>query len=213
VIMGVQGSGKGIQGKVLARDLDPVHMSVGDIFRWNVQQHTKLGAQVRRTMAAGELVTDDTVEDIVKCPAGRARLGLRLQITQPRQALDLTDGECWQLLAGVSLGRVVFTMAPLPAIRPVNHLTDGHTIIIRSPAARSSPSAASSASRPAAATIWCTREGDSPTVAARVQTEFPSARAETRAPSVPVRPAAAAMRHGRPASGLAAPAGPPRSAR
>src|SRR5487761_180809 len=66
VIMGVQGSGKGTQSKLLARDLDLVHISVGDIFRWNVQQHTKLGAQVRRTMADGELVADDTVEDIVK---------------------------------------------------------------------------------------------------------------------------------------------------
>ncbi|HEY3958030.1 MAG TPA: nucleoside monophosphate kinase [Streptosporangiaceae bacterium] len=66
VIMGVQGSGKGTQSKMLAGDLDLVHISVGDIFRWNVQQHTKLGAQVRRTMADGELVADDTVEDIVK---------------------------------------------------------------------------------------------------------------------------------------------------
>jgi adenylate kinase len=66
VIMGVQGSGKGTQSKMLAADLDLVHISVGDIFRWNVQQHTKLGAQVRRTMAAGELVADEVVEDIVR---------------------------------------------------------------------------------------------------------------------------------------------------
>jgi hypothetical protein len=32
---------------------------VGDIFRWNVQNHTKMGAMVRRIMAAGELVGDD----------------------------------------------------------------------------------------------------------------------------------------------------------
>jgi adenylate kinase len=66
VIMGVQGSGKGTQSRMLASDLDLVHIGVGDIFRWNVQQHTKLGAQVRRTMAAGELVADQTVEDIVR---------------------------------------------------------------------------------------------------------------------------------------------------
>ena len=66
VIMGVQVSGKGTQSKLLASDLDLVHISVGDIFRWNVHQHTKLGAQVRRTMAAGELVADQTVEDIVQ---------------------------------------------------------------------------------------------------------------------------------------------------
>ena len=66
VIMGVQGSGKGTQSKMLATDLDLVHISVGDIFRWNVRHHTKLGAQVRRTMAAGELVADEVVEHIVR---------------------------------------------------------------------------------------------------------------------------------------------------
>jgi adenylate kinase len=66
VIMGVQGSGKGTQAKLLAQDLDLVHIGVGDIFRWNVQQHTKLGAQVRRTMAAGGLVGDELVEAVVQ---------------------------------------------------------------------------------------------------------------------------------------------------
>ena len=64
--MGVQGSGKGTQSAMLAADLDLVHIAVGDIFRWNVQHHTKLGAQVRRTMAAGELVSDDLAEGVVK---------------------------------------------------------------------------------------------------------------------------------------------------
>ena len=66
VIMGVQGSGKGTQAAMLACDLELVHISVGDIFRLNVQQHTKIGAQVRRTMAAGELVDDDLVDGIIK---------------------------------------------------------------------------------------------------------------------------------------------------
>src|SRR5947209_15366612 len=66
VIMGVQGSGKGTQAIMLAGDLDLVHISVGDIFRWHVQRHTKLGAQVRRIMAAGELVGDDLVESTVR---------------------------------------------------------------------------------------------------------------------------------------------------
>jgi adenylate kinase len=66
VIMGVQGSGKGTQSAMLAADLDLVHIAVGDIFRWNVQHHTKLGAHVRRTMAVGELVGDDLVEGVVK---------------------------------------------------------------------------------------------------------------------------------------------------
>src|SRR5215468_7694942 len=64
--MGVQGSGKGTQAGMLAADLDLVHISVGDIFRWNVQHHTKLGAQVRRIMAAGLLVSDDLAEGVVR---------------------------------------------------------------------------------------------------------------------------------------------------
>jgi adenylate kinase len=66
VILGVQGSGKGTQAGLLAGDLDLVHIAVGDIFRWNVQHHTKLGAQVRRTISVGLLVSDDLVEGVVR---------------------------------------------------------------------------------------------------------------------------------------------------
>jgi adenylate kinase len=65
VIMGIQGSGKGTQAALLARDLDLIQIGVGDMFRWHVQNHTKIGAQVRRTMASGELVGDDLVESLV----------------------------------------------------------------------------------------------------------------------------------------------------
>ena len=66
VMMGVQGSGKGTQSELLCNDLTMVHISVGDMFRWHVQNHTKLGAQVRRTMSAGELVGDDMVQAVVR---------------------------------------------------------------------------------------------------------------------------------------------------
>jgi adenylate kinase len=66
IVMGVQGSGKGTQAKLLADALDLEHISVGDILRWNVEHHTKLGAQVRRIVAAGELVGDDLVEEVVR---------------------------------------------------------------------------------------------------------------------------------------------------
>jgi hypothetical protein len=53
------------------------------------------------------------------------------QIVPPRPAVELTRAESWQLLAGVSLGRFVFTQRAMPAVRLVNHLTDNRSIIIR----------------------------------------------------------------------------------
>jgi adenylate kinase len=66
IIMGAQGCGKGTQAKLLKQDFDLTHISVGDIFRWHIQSHTKLAARIKRLIAAGELVPDDVVEDIVK---------------------------------------------------------------------------------------------------------------------------------------------------
>jgi len=66
VIMGIQGCGKGTQAKMLSKDFNLVHMSVGDIFRWHIQSHTKLAAKIVRSTAAGELVSDDIVEEIVR---------------------------------------------------------------------------------------------------------------------------------------------------
>ncbi|MDZ4685881.1 MAG: nucleoside monophosphate kinase [Planctomycetaceae bacterium] len=66
IIMGAQGCGKGTQAKLLKQDLDLVHISVGDIFRWHIQSHTKLAARIKRLIAQGHLVHDDVVEDIVR---------------------------------------------------------------------------------------------------------------------------------------------------
>jgi adenylate kinase len=66
IVMGVQGCGKGTQAKMLAHDFDLVHISVGDVFRWHIQSHTKLAARIRRIIAHGQLVPDEIVEEVVK---------------------------------------------------------------------------------------------------------------------------------------------------
>ena len=66
ILMGTQGSGKGTQAKMLCKDFDLVHISVGDIFRWHIHSHTKLAARIHRIMARGDLVPDEIVEEIVK---------------------------------------------------------------------------------------------------------------------------------------------------
>ena len=52
IIMGVQGCGKGTQARKLQEELDLVHISVGDIFRWNIKSHTKLGARIKRIVGS-----------------------------------------------------------------------------------------------------------------------------------------------------------------
>lgn len=66
IIMGAQGCGKGTQAKLLREDFDLIHISVGDIFRWHIQSHTKLAARIKRVIAEGHLVPDDIVEDIIQ---------------------------------------------------------------------------------------------------------------------------------------------------
>src|SRR6516165_9748428 len=49
----------------------------------------------------------------------------------PDSGQKLDEVEAMRLLASVTYGRVVFALNALPAIRPVNHLVDDGTIIIR----------------------------------------------------------------------------------
>jgi nitroimidazol reductase NimA-like FMN-containing flavoprotein (pyridoxamine 5'-phosphate oxidase superfamily) len=54
-----------------------------------------------------------------------------LTTTGRRTLRALDREESLRLLAGFPLGRVIFTDRALPAVRPVNHLVDGGTIVIR----------------------------------------------------------------------------------
>ena len=66
IIMGVQGCGKGTQAQMLEKSFDLVHINVGEMLRWNIENRTKLGARIQRIVAGGELVDDLTVEEMVK---------------------------------------------------------------------------------------------------------------------------------------------------
>ena len=66
ILIGPQGSGKGTQAQLLAKSYDFVHISIGDIFRWNMLNHTKLAARVTRIMNEGRLVPDEIVEEVVR---------------------------------------------------------------------------------------------------------------------------------------------------
>ena len=65
IIAGAPGCGKGTQAKLLAEKYDLTHISVGDIFRWHIQSHTKLAAKIKRIVDTGQLVPDEIVDEVV----------------------------------------------------------------------------------------------------------------------------------------------------
>ncbi|MGB9602192.1 MAG: adenylate kinase family protein, partial [Limisphaerales bacterium] len=66
IIMGKNGAGKGTQSSLLCRAYDLVHISVGDILRWNIQNHTKIAAKIIKHIQSGQLVPDEIVFEVVK---------------------------------------------------------------------------------------------------------------------------------------------------
>ncbi len=64
------------------------------------------------------------------------------QMSTDRRMEQLTRTQALALLASVPMGRLVFTHQALPAIRPVNHLLEGETIVVRATAGAAITSAA-----------------------------------------------------------------------
>ncbi len=66
MLLGPPGSGKGTQAARIAGQLSLPHISTGDILRAAVKAGTPLGNQVARVMAAGGLVGDALITDLVR---------------------------------------------------------------------------------------------------------------------------------------------------
>ena len=59
VLFGPPGSGKGTQAEVLKDKYKLVHISTGDVFRYNIKNETALGMLAKSYMDKGELVPDE----------------------------------------------------------------------------------------------------------------------------------------------------------
>lgn len=66
LMLGPPGAGKGTQSAQIARDHGVPKISTGDMLRDAVASGTPLGLQVRDTMAAGRLVSDDLIVALVR---------------------------------------------------------------------------------------------------------------------------------------------------
>ena len=65
VFLGIQGSGKGTQAKLLAETIGFQHINIGDLFREQVAQGTELGKEVNAIITSGALVSDELVFKLV----------------------------------------------------------------------------------------------------------------------------------------------------
>ena len=66
VIFGRQGAGKGTQCARLVEEFGVIHISTGDMLRGAVAAGTELGKKAKEIMDAGDLVSDDIINGIVR---------------------------------------------------------------------------------------------------------------------------------------------------
>lgn len=65
LLFGPPGSGKGTQARLISEWLNFPSLSTGDMLRAEAQQDSELGRKIRETLAAGQYVSDETVNLIV----------------------------------------------------------------------------------------------------------------------------------------------------
>ena len=66
VLFGPPGAGKGTQAEVLKVKYQLVHISTGDVFRYNIKNQTQLGTLAKSYMDKGHLVPDDVTIKMLK---------------------------------------------------------------------------------------------------------------------------------------------------
>ena len=66
IFLGPPGAGKGTQAKRLAKELNMVQLSTGDMLRDHMARGTELGLQIKAIQNAGKLVSDDIVVALIR---------------------------------------------------------------------------------------------------------------------------------------------------
>lgn len=66
VLFGPPGSGKGTQAEKLVEKYDLLHISTGDLFRYEMGNDTPLGVKAKEYMSKGELVPDEVTIGMLK---------------------------------------------------------------------------------------------------------------------------------------------------
>jgi adenylate kinase len=100
IIFGPPGSGKGTQAARIEREFELKHLSTGEILRAEVAHGSEIGKEVARKMAAGDLVPDGVIVNIVRkrLPDAEAGHGVLLDgfprtLEQARALDEMLDSE------------------------------------------------------------------------------------------------------------------------
>lgn len=65
ILFGPPGAGKGTQADILKNKYDLIHISTGDVFRYNIKNQTDLGKLAKSFMDKGKLVPDEITIDML----------------------------------------------------------------------------------------------------------------------------------------------------
>lgn len=71
VLFGPPGAGKGTQANFLKEKYDLIHISTGDVFRYNIKNETALGTLAKSYMDKGHLVPDEVTIDMLEAEVNR----------------------------------------------------------------------------------------------------------------------------------------------
>ncbi len=71
VLFGPPGAGKGTQATLLKEKYNLIHISTGDVFRYNIKNETELGLLAKKFMDDGNLVPDKVTIDMLKAEVNK----------------------------------------------------------------------------------------------------------------------------------------------